>query len=200
MFAVAKALIHLAFAAKEHAHKIPLVGQNAFDTTQLPIRVWSGHLQNFNRGAMMQITADPTDTTTDCYTKTTEVNTLIEYMFDETNYSTGELNQAEFLDNFQICSFSYMEQVESCGLNELLITLDTTSTQLNNFVANITNLGTQTALGWTDRDSPIFLAIDDFRNSNGDFTKRGEGFMLLLSQAVKFEAPAAVVEVSPTSA
>ena len=159
-----------------------------------------------NLGTMKSLQSDPDNPDGNCITTTQETNTLLAAMFNPDNYSTGEITQAEFLENFQIMSYTGMEQLENCGGNDLLIKFDTATNKIQNFIAGSGNFATQIGIGLENRDQAIFYAIDELRASGGaqassaDWEKRGKGLGLLVSQFIKFEAPDAVVEVSPTSA
>ena len=192
-----------ALATKEYVHRNhPRLAQTIqpMDTTTTAAR-YAGYLQEMNTGGMLSLQTDPTSTDTLCADATALTNANLDYLADASNYVNGEINSAEFQENFQIMTFKFMEQAEQCGITDLLIVLDAATNNLSNVVASSTNLVTQYALGYADRDSSFFLAVDDVSAAFGtdDFVTLGEGMMLLTSQAVKFEAPDAVIEVAPTS-
>ena len=170
------------------------------DTTTTAAR-YAGYLQSYNTGNMLSLQSDPTATDTPCAEATALTNAEISYMTDASNYVGGSINSAEFQENFQIMTFKGMEQAEQCGLTDLMIVLDGATNNLSNVLASSTNLLTQFALGYKEKDTAFFLAQDEISSAFGteDFVKLGEGMMLLVSQAVKFEAPDASIEVSPTS-
>ena len=139
-------------------------------------------------------------TDTECYKKTTETNLLIDKMFKGVNYTGGEITQAEFLEKFQIMGFKLMEQFEVCGVNEFLIVLDGASSDLPRTMSALSSLGTQIVLGWENGDTAIYYSVKDLTDKWGteDYEGLGKGLGLLVSQILKFEAPAAVIEVKPT--
>ena len=174
---------------------------NPMDSTTTVER-YAGYLQQMNTGTMKSLQPDPDNVSGDCIDLTDETNDLILEMFNADNYTGGVINQAEFQENFQIMSFKGMEQLEACGGNELLIKLDAATNNLSNFVGGTVNMATQFGLGYEDHDTSYFMAIDNISSAFGtaDFETLGEGTGLLTSQFIKFEAPAATIEVSPTSA
>ena len=161
---------------------------------------YSRYLQNMNVGAMRSLQSNPDDLDTDCYANTAATNVLINEMFDVTNYTDGEINQAEFLEKFQVMSIVGMEQFEACGVNELLILFDGALNDLPRTISSLSNAATQIGVGWTDRNTAIYYSYEDIANAWGTeaYEELGYGLMLMLGQLLKYEAPGAVVEVSPT--
>ena len=84
-------------------------------------------------------------------------------MFDANNYTNGIINQAEFLELFQIMSFSMMEQFEYCGINQLLILIDGALSDIPNSLSALSSIGTQLYFGWENRDTSIYLAFADIQ-------------------------------------
>ena len=95
-----------------------------------------------------------------------------------------------------------MEQFENCGVNEFLIVIDGALNNIPQTVSAINSTATQIALGYEKHDTSIYFAFDDLAASYqvDDMVALGEGLGLLVSQILKYEAPGAVIEVSPTSA
>ena len=61
----------------------------------------------------------------------------------------------------------------------------------------LSNFGTQVGVGWTNSDTAVYYAFDSIKHgfNTGDNEELGKGMGLLLSQLLKFEAPAAVITV-----
>lgn len=99
-------------------------------------------------------------------------------------------------------AFSMMDQFEVCGISELLIVLDGALNDIPRTSSSLTSLGTQIALGWENGDTSVWLAVADIQSNVGteNYEDLGKGLGLLISQILKFEAPGAVVQVSPTGA
>ena len=93
-----------------------------------------------------------------------------------------------------------MEQFEACGVNELLILFDGALNDLPRTISSLSNAATQIGVGWTDRNTAIYYSYEDIANAWGTeaYEELGYGLMLMLGQLLKYEAPGAVVEVSPT--
>ena len=71
-------------------------GQRDFSDYDSNIVRYTNYIQDLNRGATKSLQSNPNDSTTDCYGATTETNSLISYMMDETNYEDNEITQGEF--------------------------------------------------------------------------------------------------------
>ena len=94
-----------------------------------------------------------------------------------------------------------MDQFDKCGAVQLMQVLDSGLSNLPATIGSFLSTGTQTAIGWSDRDTAIFIAKDEitlaYKYANWEGV--GQGVMLGLSQILKYEAPAAAVEVAPTT-
>lgn len=64
----------------------------SFDDYESNITRYSTYVQELNRGATMSLQSNPNDTTTDCYTATTETNALIDFMMRAENYKDNVIN------------------------------------------------------------------------------------------------------------
>ena len=95
-----------------------------------------------------------------------------------------------------------MKEFDTCGVNEFLIILDGASSDLPRTFSALSSLATQIVLGWENKDTAIYYSINDLGQYWGteDYVGLGYGFGLLVSQILKFEAPAAVIDVQPTGA
>ena len=175
-----------------------LVGRSS----ETNIERYARYLRSFNMGFMRSLQSNPDDLETKCVEKTKQTNVKIEAMFKDANYSTGKINQAEFLQFVQISSIALMDQFESCGTNNFLMIFDSGLNQLPSTIGSLVSTGTMAGTGWEKRDSAIFIAYDGLINgwNTVDWEKIGMSTSLLLSQILKYEAPNATVPVSPTSA
>ena len=79
--------------------------------------------------------------------------------------------------------------------------LDSGLSQLPMIVGSLMNTATQTAIGWSKQDTALFIARDKlaYNWDKSDWTGIGQGFMLGLSQILKYESPPASVAVAPTA-
>lgn len=108
---------------------------------------------------MASFQANPDDTSSGCFTATTESNELIEFMFTETNYIDETFSQSEFTENFQITAFSVMDQFEQCGVVEFLTVFDNAASRIPQMSAAFASFGTQVGLGWETHDTSAWLAF-----------------------------------------
>ena len=122
-------------------------------------------------------------------------------MFKQSNYTNQKFNSGEFFDFFQVNNLNFMDQLDSCGGNELLMVLDSGLSNLPATIGSFLSAGTQVGLGWEKADTALFISRDKLAYAwdRNDWNGIGEGFMLGLSQVLKYEAPPASVAVSPTS-
>ena len=92
-----------------------------------------------------------------------------------------------------------VEQFEYCGVNEFLISLDGAANNIPATVAGFNVIATQVITGWNTEDTSIYYALANIKKTAHlhDKTELGKGLGLLVSQILKFEAPAAKVEVVP---
>jgi hypothetical protein len=116
--------------------------------SETTVERYSRYLQEMNTGVMASLQADPNDTSGPCNTITGETNVLIEEMFKSDNYSTGEINQTEFGEKFQIMTFSLMDQLDNCKGSEILIVLDSAMNNVSGLASSFSSLATQIGLGW----------------------------------------------------
>ena len=67
-------------------------------------------------------------------------------------------------------------------------------------IGSLMSAVTQAGLGWEKQDTALFIARDKmaYNWDKTDWTGIGQGFMLGLSQILKYESPPAAVEVNPT--
>ena len=156
---------------------------------------YQGYLQEMNRGAMASFQANPDDSGSGCSQVTGETNTLIEFMFTETNYVDETFNQDEFIENFQIMAFSMMDQFEQCGVVEFLTVFDNAASKLPQMTSAFATFGTQVGLGWETHDTSAWLAFADIQEAYDANNQEewAEGVGLLVSQILKFQADAASV-------
>ena len=171
-----------------------------YDGSTTTIYRYQGYLQEMNTGAMKSFQADPTDTTTGCATITGETNTLIEYMFNEDNYTDATFSQDEFIENGQIMAFAMMDQFEQCGVIEFLTVFDAAASKLPQTMSAFASFGTQIGLGWETHDTSAWLAFAEIQEAyeNNDQEEWAQGMGLLISQILKFQADGASVDVAPT--
>ena len=98
-------------------------------------------------------------------------------------------------------AFAAMDQFENCGINEFLIVIDSALNNIPQTVSAFNSAATQVVLGYETKDTSIYYAIDDITAAAGteDWQALGQGVGLLISQILKYEAPGAVIQVSPTT-
>ena len=77
--------------------------------------------------------------------------------------------------------------------------LDSGLSNLSATIGSVMSAGTQTVVGWDQKDTALFIARDEIVNSytKTDWEGVGKGVLLGVSQILKYEAPAATLEVSP---
>ena len=175
---------------------------------------------------MLSLQSVISDESTTCFTKTSETNVLIGYMFDAQYYTNNEINQGEFQAKFQIMGYSLMDQMEACGVNSILMILDSALESIPGAVSTATNTATQLALGWSEftasgsdftsasyqptiafykglkqLEEANLMADDETATTTSTMkvAQIGQALGLLVSQMLKYEAPSASVEVNPTS-
>ena len=97
--------------------------------------------------------------------------------------------------------YELMAQFEHCGVNQFMIQFDNAANNLPQTAAAGATTVTQAIEGWERQDSSLYYAVDDIKKNWGteNYEGLGMGLGLLMSQILKFEAPAAVVEVRPTN-
>ena len=112
--------------------------------TETTVERYGRYLEEINRGFMLSMQAQPSDTTTDCYTAALATNVELNKMFhaDSGVYATGELTQGEFFEQFQVMGFKMVEQFDACGVNEILIILDNATNNIPNTIAGLNVIGT----------------------------------------------------------
>ena len=132
-------------------------GQRDFSDYESNLKRYTQYVEDLNRGATKSLQSNPDDTTTDCYTATTETNSLISFMMDETNYPDNEIEQALFQENFQIMAFALMDEFEKCGVNEFLIVLDGALNNIPQTTSALTSAATQLALGYEEKDTSLYI-------------------------------------------
>ena len=93
-----------------------------------------------------------------------------------------------------------MAQFEDCGAVQFMQVLDSGLSNLPATVGSFLSAGTQTAIGWSKEDTALFIAKKEIQTSfeKADWEGVGKGTLLGISQILKFEAPAASIDVSPT--
>ena len=115
--------------------------------------------------------------------------------------------------------------MEACGVNSILMILDSALETAPGAVSSLTNTATQLALGWTEYSTSAGFTSDSYEPTiafykglkqleeanlmadDKDATTTGtmkvaqigQALGLLVSQVLKYEAPSASVEVNPTS-
>ena len=158
----------------------------------------------FNKGAMLQMQADPTDETQQCALDTAATNAELLIVADFAAYTAGGFDAGEFYDKLKIMQLKQMEQYSSCEFVPLLISTDAMFSNKPNAVAAGMNAATQIGTGWSEQDTSIYIGYDDFvdgwnESSTARYELWGSGTMLTLSQLLKMEAGNADIDVSPTS-
>merc|ERR1712209_10633 len=99
--------------------------------------------------------AVPTETTNDCYKRTSEYNVLLLKAFDFTDasvYTTGKFDVGILLAEVQVSALKFAEQLDSCGYNKFLIAFDSFTNNLPQLMSGGANLVTQLATGFDKRD------------------------------------------------
>ena len=159
------------------------------------------YLQNFNTGFMLSLQSNPNDRNTNCQDRTKATNKLIADLSDPNNYSTGEINESEFFEKFQVAAIIGMEQFDDCGINEFLISLDGALNNWSSLAGSVSAVGTQLITGWSKKDTSIYISTTKLSDSwdVADWEGIGKGGSLMISQILKFEAPEAAIEVTPTN-
>ena len=97
---------------------------------------------------MLSLQSVISDESTTCFTKTAATNVLIGHMFDASYYTGGEITQGEFQAKFQIMGYALMDEFEACGVNSILMILDSALESIPGAVSTATNTATQLALGF----------------------------------------------------
>ena len=92
--------------------------------TKTKAEVLKEQLQNFNRGTMKAMQANPDDTTSDCYTTTTLVNDEIAELFNFDTYASGTFSLAGFQDRYNVMSVFISQQYEACMVTEYTMKWD----------------------------------------------------------------------------
>ena len=116
------------------------------------------YLQSYNTGFMRSLQSNPDDRSTQCMDKTSATNLKIKDMTDATQYTTGEVNQGEFLEKFQLAALVGMEQFESCGINEFLISLDGALNNISSLGGSLSAVTTQLITGYSKKDTSIYIS------------------------------------------
>ncbi len=158
------------------------------------------YLQNFNTGFMLSLQSNPNDRTTTCQDRTTATNKLIADLADPKQYTGGKIIESEFLEKFQVAAIVGMEQFDDCGINEFLISLDGALNNWSSLAGSVSAVGTQLITGWSKKDTSIYISTTKLSDSWDavDWEGIGKGGSLMISQILKFEAPEAAIEVTPT--
>ena len=68
----------------------------AFDT-ESTLERYGRYLSDVNKGAMLALQANPDDTSSDCFIQTEKTSEKIMAMVNAENYSTSNINTAEFI-------------------------------------------------------------------------------------------------------
>ena len=116
-------------------------------------------------------------------------------MFSAETYTDGVINSNEFQDRLQIVAFQVMDEFEACGINEFLIVIDGALNNTPQIFSAVNSAITQIALGWENKDTSIYYAVDDIMGAvaKEDMESLGMGVGLLVSQILKYEAPGVVI-------
>lgn len=113
--------------------------------------------------------------------------------------SMADLDAGKILEDFQVTAISMMEQFQSCGYNELLVHVDRLLSNWPQLGGGVANLGTQLLVGWSDKDTAIYLSwdgiVDDVKRE--DWTTIGFKFQNFISQTVKYLGPDTFTKVKP---
>jgi len=116
------------------------------------------YLQNYNTGFMRSLQSNPDDRKTQCMDKTSATNLKIKDMTDATQYTTGEVNQSEFIEKLQLAALVGMEQFESCGINEFLISFDGALNNWSSLGGSLSAVTTQLITGYSKKDTSVYIS------------------------------------------
>ena len=168
-------------------------------------QTFATNLSAFNMGSMMQMQADPTDSTAQCATDTALTNEQLVILADFAAYTTGGFDAGTFYNQLKIVQLKQMEQYASCDFIPLLIAMDAMLSKLPNAAAAGMNSLTQIGTGWTDKDTSIYIGYDKFvegweeTDPEVRWEKWGAAAMLTGSQILKISAGSADIDVAPAS-
>ena len=174
-----------------------LMASLATADVQSDILQFGTDLATFNSGMMSALQVNPDDATY-CKTATDEANVEIVKMFDFNTYASGTFDFFSFLDQYQITMIKLDIEGQECGYRQYLQRMDDFFSHWDRFggtMANVlteiivyyaTSQGTVPAVikAWTDYIIPGFQYSDP---TQYQWEVVGEGWMLFLSQLVKFE-------------
>jgi len=112
---------------------------------------------------------------------------------------SGSVNFGQLMENGQVILIQLMDQFDKCNFNNYLVQLDLAMSQLPQLVGSVSNLATQVGTGWSNADTTVFLAYNDFKTTwdQSDYSGMGTQFQLFLSQLLKVEAPATKQDITP---
>ena len=71
-----------------------------------------------------------------------------------------------------------MTQYTNCGMNNYLVKLDGTMSNLPEFFGTVGNLGTQIATGWSKENTPVFISWKTIKSAwnKSDYAGIGKAF------------------------
>ena len=93
-----------------------------------------------------------------------------------------------------------MEQFDDCGINEFLISMDGALNNWSSLAGSASAVTTQLIVGYSKQDTSIYKSVNKISDAWGkaDWEGMGLGTSLMIGQILKYEAPDASIEVTPT--
>ena len=106
-------------------------------------------------------------------------------------YLSGGFNFGTLMNSSNVLMIKLMDQFEMCGVNELYIMWDTVMSSWADLCSMIVNVAIMIGVGWENEDTAPFIVLELWKDGwkRNDWAEIGKGFLLLMSQAVKYDAP-----------
>lgn len=127
---------------------------------------------------MQSMQPDPTNEYSDCFLSASITGDSITQALDFSTYLNGSFNTADLMAKGQIIAMNLMTQYDDCKYNGFLVQFDQFLSNIPQFAGTASNLVTQTATGWTDSNTPVFIAFNKIKDAYdaGDWNGLGQAF------------------------
>jgi len=160
--------------------------------------------KDINIGAMMELTQNPNDTTTECYLAAVETGDYLIAMTDLSQYISGSFDPATFTDLFKQMQIKLAVQYEDCKFMNVLISMDSVLSDITRTVPVYANTAMQAYLNVVEgQQTPMTIGADKISQgySSGDWQGVGGGLMLIVSRALTISSSVSGTEqdVKPTN-
>ena len=121
---------------------------------------------------------DPDNEYSDCYLSATITGSAIESALDFKSFATGSFNTADLMSKGQIIAMNLMTQYDDCKYTGFLVQLDQFMSNIPQFAGSASNLVTQVATWYTDKNTPVFISLDTIKDSYkaSDYNGMGQAF------------------------